>query len=87
MTTNLLDQALEYLNEETSWVGVEDRALFLGFPCCLVSQTRSQLGKWVAKSVLERRKTESYCYGKLCLVNQYRVCPALDREIVSFYQK
>lgn len=68
------------------WVGVEERATQLGYPVCLVSKTRSQLGKWVAKAGLECRKVDQYCYGTMCKVNQYLVTPELDAEIKAYYK-
>lgn len=73
-------------DESPLWVGVEERAVQLGYPSGLVSQKRSQLGLFVARAGLVSRKVEQYCYGKLCEVNQYLVTPELDAEIKGYFK-
>ena len=74
------------LDNTPLWMGVEDRAVQLGYPSGLVSQKRSQLGRFVARAGLVSRKEERYCHGKLCEVNQYLVTPELDAEIKGYFK-
>jgi hypothetical protein len=67
-----------------TWLGVAERAEQLGYPISLVTNNRSQLGKYVATFGLQSTKENRLCNGTQRPINLYLLSDELDNAIKEF---
>jgi phage anti-repressor protein len=67
-----------------TWLGVAERAEQLGYPINLVTNNRSQLGKYVATFGLQSTKENRLCNGTQRPINLYKLTDELDNAIKEF---
>jgi phage anti-repressor protein len=84
-----LDIAIGYKRIASSepkevWLGVAERAEQLGYPISLVTNNRSQLGKYVATFGLQSTKENRLCNGTQRPINLYLLSDELDNAIKEF---
>jgi hypothetical protein len=85
-----LDVAIGYKAIKSSsesketWLGVAERAEQLGYQVSLVTQNRSQLGKYVKACGLASTKEKRLCNGTQREINLYLLTDELDKAIKEF---
>jgi hypothetical protein len=74
---------------KSDWFGVAERAEQKGYPVALVTQHRSKLGKFVAKTQppLESRKERRLCNGTQREINVYLVTEEFDNAIDDYFNQ
>ena len=68
----------------TAYLGVAEKAQELGYPTGLVTQFRSQLGKYVASIGLPSQKEKRLCNGTQRPINVYLDSPELSEAVCEF---
>ena len=85
LAVNMLGIAQPTLSPATTvYLGVAEKAEELGYPIGLVSQFRSQLGKYVASIGLPSQKEKRLCNGTQRPINVYLDSPELSIAVCEF---
>ena len=85
LAVNMLGIAQPSLSgSATVYLGVAEKAQELGYPIGLVTQFRSQLGKYVASIGLPSQKEKRLCHGTQRPINVYLDSPELSVAVCEF---